>query len=106
LITLIISGRMTGSSTKQREERTMIPTTAKSQKATTSSELNNAKNLGSAEVPELAKEADGAPAMTDVREPHFQCKLQVFLPITDSKVIEFLLSEPKIFKMVLPSLYL
>ena len=81
---------MTGPSTKQLEERMMTPTTAKSQRAETSSVPNNANSLGSAEVPELAREADGAPAMMDVREPHFQCKLQVCWPIpetSDSKVI-------------------
>ena len=38
---------------------------------------NNALNPGSAEVPDSAREADGAQDMTDVREPHSQTKLQV-----------------------------
>merc|ERR1711957_675109 len=38
---------------------------------------NNAPNPGNAEVPDSAREADGAPAMTVVREPHSQIKLQV-----------------------------
>ena len=34
-------------------------------------------NPGNAEVPDFAKEVDGAPDMMDVRELHFQTKLQV-----------------------------
>ena len=85
-ITKIKSGKTIGNST-DHIEMTPIKMIAESQSPRTGSVLNNANSLGNAEVPELAREADGAPAMMDVREPHFQCKLQVFLPITESKVI-------------------
>ena len=45
--------------------------------------LNNAPNPGNAEVPDSAKEVDGAPDMMDVRELHFQTKLQVSPPTAD-----------------------
>ena len=44
---------------------------------------NNAPNPGNAEVPDSAKEEDGAPVMMVVREPHFQIKLQDFSQIAD-----------------------
>jgi len=46
------------------------------QKVTTGRVHNNAQNHGNAEVPECAKEADGVPALTDVKDLHFQPKLQ------------------------------
>merc|ERR1712010_335887 len=55
-----------------------IPTTktAQSPNPTTGRVPNNAPNLGNAEVPDFAKEVDGAQDMMDVREPHSQTKLQ------------------------------
>merc|ERR1712153_277832 len=43
---------------------------------------NNALNPGSAEVPDFAREVDGAPDMTDVRVPHSQTRPQDSPPIT------------------------
>ena len=40
---------------------------------------NNAPNPGNAEVPDSAREVDGAPDMTVARELHFQTKLQDLL---------------------------
>merc|ERR1711977_174256 len=51
--------------------------TAQSPNQTTGRVPNNALNPGNAEVPDSAREADGAPDMMDVREPHSQIKLQV-----------------------------
>ena len=48
--------------------------------------LNNAPNPGNAEVPDFAKEVDGAPDMMDVRELHFQTKLQDSPPTADQKI--------------------
>ena len=55
-----------------------IPTTkiAQSLNPTTGRVPNNAPNPGNAEVQDFAREADGAPDMMDVREPHSQIKLQ------------------------------
>jgi hypothetical protein len=47
---------------------------------------NNALNHGSAEVPDSVKEEDGAPDMMDVREPHFQTKLQDLPPTAEHEV--------------------
>jgi len=46
---------------------------------------NNAPNHGNAEAPECAKEVDGAPDMMDVRELHFQTKLQASPLTADRK---------------------
>ena len=51
--------------------------TAPSPSPTTGRVLNNAPNPGNAEVPDSAREVDGAPVMMAVREPHSQSKLQV-----------------------------
>ena len=77
-ITVRSSGRETGPST---EPLTQMTKTAPSPSPTTGRVLNNAPNPGSAEAPECAREEDGAPDMTDVRESYFQIKLQV-LPQT------------------------
>merc|ERR550514_1235508 len=69
------SGRETSPST---EPLTHTAKTAQSPNPTTGRVPNNAPNPGNAEVPDSAKEEDGAPDMTDVREPHSQIKLQDF----------------------------
>tara|TARA_B110000259_G_C13716265_1_gene282588 strand:- start:98 stop:388 length:291 start_codon:yes stop_codon:yes gene_type:complete len=60
-----------------------IQTTAKFMSPTTSSVLNNANNLGNAEVLEPAREEDGAQDMMDAPRPHSQSKPQDFSLITD-----------------------
>merc|ERR1712086_536232 len=67
------SGRETGLNT---EPLTQTIKTAPSPNPTTGRVPNNAPNPGNAEVPDSAREEDGAPDMTDVREPHSQIKLQ------------------------------
>ena len=57
--------------------------TAPSPNPTTGRVLNNAPNLGNAEVPDSAKEVDGAPDMMVVREPHSQIKPQDLLLTID-----------------------
>merc|ERR1711998_515247 len=69
------SGRETSPST---EPLTHTTKTAQSPNQTTGRVPNNAPNPGNAEVPDSAREEDGAPDMTDVREPHSQTKLQDF----------------------------
>merc|ERR1712224_102905 len=69
------SGRVTSPST---EPLTHTTKTAQSPNQTTGRVPNNAPNPGNAEVPDSAREEDGAPDMTDVREPHSQIKLQDF----------------------------
>ena len=71
---------MTGPNT---ELLTLTIKTAPSPNPTTGRVLNNAPNPGNAEVPDSAREEDGAPDMTDVREPHSQIKPQDLLPTTD-----------------------
>merc|ERR1719258_838335 len=55
----------------------VAPTTAPSPSPTTGRVLNNALSPGNAEAPECAREEDGAPDSMDVKDPHFQPKLQV-----------------------------
>merc|ERR1711904_92429 len=74
------SGKETGLST---EPLTLTIKTAPSLSPTTGRVLNNAPNPGSAEVPDSAREEDGAPDMTDVREPHSQIKPQDSSQTTD-----------------------
>jgi hypothetical protein len=74
------SGKVTGPNI---ELPTLTIKTAPSPSPTTGRVLNNAPNLGNAEVPESAREEDGAPDMTDVREPHSQIKPQDLPPTTD-----------------------
>ena len=66
----------------ETSQNTELPThttkTAQSPNQTTGRVPNNAPNPGNAEVPDSAREEDGAPDMTDVREPHSQIKPQVF----------------------------
>jgi hypothetical protein len=45
--------------------------------------LNNALSLGNAEVPDFAKEADGALDMMDAKVLHSQIKLQDFHQTTE-----------------------
>ena len=67
--------RETGLLTRSQDPMTM---TAPLPSPTTGRVPNNAPNPGNAEVPDSAREEDGAPDMTDVREPHSQTKLQDF----------------------------
>jgi len=78
MTTLRNSGKVTGLST---ELPTLTIKTAPSPNPTTGRVLNNAPNLGNAEVPEFAREEDGAPDMTAAKEPLSQTKLQD-LPLT------------------------
>ena len=79
-ITVKNSGRETGLNI---EPLTPTTKTAPSPNPTTGRVPNNAPNPGNAEVPDSAREEDGAPDMTDVREPHSQIKPQDLLPTTD-----------------------
>merc|ERR1712031_13088 len=72
--------RVTGLLTRRPDHTT---TTAPLPSPTTGRVLNNALSPGNAEAPECAREADGAPASTDARDPHSQLKLQVFPPPTE-----------------------
>ena len=56
---------------------TLTTKTAVSLSPTTGRVPNSALNPGSAEVPDFAREVDGALDTTDVREPHSQIKPQV-----------------------------
>jgi len=73
-ITPRCSTRVTGAHTRNPD---LMITIAQSPSQTTGRVPNNALNHGNAEAPECAKEEDGAPASTDVRDPHSQLKLQV-----------------------------
>merc|ERR1711912_90659 len=79
-ITPRCSTRVTGLPTKPPDHTI---TTAPSPSPTTGRVPNNALSPGSAEAPECAKEADGAPVSTDARDPHSQLKLQVSPPLTE-----------------------
>jgi hypothetical protein len=81
-ITLRNSGREISPNTEPDIHTTKI---APSQNQTTGKVPNNAPNHGNAEVPDSAREADGAQDMTDVREPHSQIKLQVFSQTADQR---------------------
>merc|ERR1712022_41191 len=78
------SGRETSPST---ELLTHTTKTAPSLSQTTGRVPNNAPNPGNAEVPDFAREEDGAPDMMDVRELHFQTKLQDLPPTAEHNVI-------------------
>merc|ERR1712227_318167 len=67
------SGKVTGPNTELPIQTTK---TAPSPNLTTGRVLNNALNLGNAEVLDSVREEDGAPDMMDVKEPHSQIKLQ------------------------------
>merc|ERR1712228_666087 len=79
-ITPRTSGKTTGPNT---EPLTHTTKTAPSLNPTTGRVPNNAPNHGNAEVPDSAREADGAQDMTDVKEPHSQIKLQVSFQTAD-----------------------
>ena len=83
LITPPVSGKVTGPSI---EPVTQTTKTAPSVNPTTGRVPNNALNHGNAEVPDSAKEADGAQDMMDVRELHFQTKPQDLPPTADHLV--------------------
>merc|ERR1711907_738851 len=68
------STRETGPHTRSPDPMTM---TAPLPNQTTGRVPNNAPNPGNAEVPECAREEEGAPVSTDVRDPHSQLKPQV-----------------------------
>jgi hypothetical protein len=80
MITLRNSGKETSLNT---EPVTHTTKTAPSPSPITGRVPNNAPNPGNAEVPDSAKEEDGAPVMMVVREPHFQIKLQDSSQIAD-----------------------
>ena len=73
MTTLRCSTRVTGLLTRNLD---LMTTTAPSPSPTTGRVPNSALNPGSAEVPDFAREVDGALDTTDVREPHSQIKLQ------------------------------
>merc|ERR1711934_1001889 len=79
-ITLRNSGRVTSPNTEPLIHTTK---TAQSPNQTTGRVPNNAPNPGNAEVPDSAREEDGAPDMMDVRELHFQTKPQDFSQIAE-----------------------
>merc|ERR1719231_395470 len=83
-ITPRCSTKLTGPLTKNPDPMTM---TAPLPNPTTGRVPNNAPNPGNAEAPECAKEADGAPVSMDVRDPHFQLKLQVFQTPTELEAL-------------------
>lgn len=58
-------------------------TTAQSPNQTTGRVHNNVLNHGNAEVPDSVREADGAQVSMDVKDPHFQPKLQASLQHTE-----------------------
>merc|ERR1712224_1122796 len=62
---------------------TLTTKTAVSLSLTTERVPNSALNPGSAEVPDFAREADGAPDTTDAREPHSQTRPQDSPRITE-----------------------
>merc|ERR1712019_175366 len=62
---------------------TLTTKTAVSLSPTTGKVPNSALNPGSAEVPDFAREVDGALDTTDVREPHSQTRPQDSPPITE-----------------------
>merc|ERR1711957_506439 len=70
-----------------REPHAHTTKTAPSPSQTTGRVPNNAPNHGNAEELDSAREVDGAPDMTDVREPHSQIKLQDFSQIADQHEI-------------------
>merc|ERR1712093_78228 len=73
-------GKETGPST---EALTPTTKTAPSPNPTTGRVLSSDLNHGSAEVPDSAREADGAPDMTVAKELPFPTKLQVSPRITE-----------------------
>merc|ERR1712048_244931 len=62
---------------------TLTTKTAVSLSLTTGRVPNSALNPGSAEVPDFAREVDGAPDTTDAREPHSQTRPQDSPRITE-----------------------
>merc|ERR1711898_15283 len=80
MITLRNSGRVTSPNIEPLIHTTKI---AQSLNPITGRVPNNAPNHGNAEVPDSAREADGAQDMTDVKEPRSQTKLQVSSQTTE-----------------------
>jgi hypothetical protein len=83
LITLQESGKVTGLVTELLTQQTK---TAPSPNPITGRVPNNALNPGNAEVPDSVKEVDGALDMMDVRELHFQTKLQDSHPTAEKAI--------------------
>jgi len=84
MITLRNSGKEISPNTEPLIHTTK---TAQSPNQTTGRVPNNAPNPGNAEVPDSAREEDGAPDMMDVREPHSQIKLQVFSQTAEQQAV-------------------
>ena len=82
-ITPRCSTRVTGAHTRNPD---LMITIAQSPSQTTGRVPNNVLNHGNAEAQECAKEEDGAPVSMDVRDPHFQLKLQDSHPPTEHDV--------------------
>jgi hypothetical protein len=80
------SGKETGPST---ELPTLTTKTAPSPSQTTGKVPNNAPNLGNAEVLDSAKEEDGAPDMTVVKELHSLIKPQDSLLTIDHDALPY-----------------
>ena len=66
---------------------TLTTKTAVSLSPTTGRVPSSALNPGSAEVPDFAREVDGAQDMMDVRELHSQTKLQVSSQTAEHKLV-------------------
>ena len=77
-------GKVTGPNT---ELLTHTTKTALSLNQTTGRVPNNAPNPGNAEVPDSAREADGAPASTDARDPLSLLRPPVSLTPTEENSI-------------------
>merc|ERR1712166_295233 len=91
-ITVRNSGLPTGKSTEPPDQTIK---TAVSPNPTTGRVPNSALSHGNAEVPDSAREVDGAPDMTVAKEPHSQTKLQASpqtTEITDLTQREFKMS--------------
>merc|ERR1712086_348611 len=88
-----VTGVITGKHT-DLPERTVITTTAESESPGTFWVPSNANKAGSAEVPEPAKEVDGAVDMTDALRPLFLIRLQDWQQTTEDnhKVVEVLIT--------------
>ena len=99
LTTLKVFGKVTGPSI---ELPTQMTKTAPSVNPITGRVPNNALNHGSAEVPDSAKEADGALDMTDVRVLHFQTKPQD-LPPTAEHLVSTMLELTQIYPVPMQS---
>ena len=80
------SGEVTGLNT---EPATLMTKTAAFPSLTTGRVPNSAHNPGSAEVPDFAREVDGALDMMDAKEPHSQIKLQDLPPTAEHVPVSY-----------------